>query len=247
LTATGGSLRRRRPCGRDLGRELFSRQCRAHGSSTKLATKVPPTGARPKVFRDKLAMSLSHTSSWPRSFAPHERRQEVVAVLWEPLHPRAFYVLRRRQTSAPSDIRPAVGDTAPPCRPTQERLPVRAFVQTSNLSANCPLFAAIAASSVAMPNPVGTSNVRSYSKSMPRQGNPARRQRRTSMNGGYKPPAACATARNSARPLLIVSSHSLTGSESWTMPAPACTCSRPSWITAVRIAMAVSASPFQPM
>lgn len=30
----------------------------------------------------------------------------------------------------------------------------------------------------------------------------------------HNPPAACATARNSARPLFIVSSHSLAGSES---------------------------------
>jgi hypothetical protein len=191
---------------------------------------------------------------WSRALfagVPNARQQHKAATKVPPtvqvVRTPRWSVLRAGPYSAPSDIRPAVGDTAPPCRPTQERLPVRAFVQTSNLSANCPLFAAIAASSVAMPNPVGTSNVRSYSKSMPRQGNPARRQRRTLMNGGYKPPAACATARNSARPLLIVSSHSLTGSESWTMPAPACTCSRPSWITAVRIAMAVSASPFQPM
>ena len=60
-------------------------------------------------------------------------------------------------------------------------------------------------------------------------------------------PAAWATARNSARPLFIVSSHSFCGSESCTMPAPACTCRRPSWMTAVRMAMAVSASPHQLM
>src|SRR5690606_5322269 len=63
----------------------------------------------------------------------------------------------------------------------------------------------------------------------------------------YNPFAAVATARNSARPLFMVSSHSFAGSESCTMPAPACTCSLPSWITAVRIAIAVSASPCQPM
>ena len=64
---------------------------------------------------------------------------------------------------------------------------------------------------------------------------------------GYKPLAARATARNRARPLFMVSSHSAAGSESCTMPAPACTCRRPSWITAVRMAMAVSVSPCQPM
>src|SRR5690606_8493352 len=63
----------------------------------------------------------------------------------------------------------------------------------------------------------------------------------------HNPLAACATARNSARPLFMVSSHSFCGSESNTMPAPACTCRRPSWMTAVRMAMAVSASPCQPM
>jgi hypothetical protein len=71
----------------------------------------------------------------------------------------------------------------------------------------------------------------------------------TSRAGGaahHRPRAASATARNNARPLFIVSSHSLAGSESWTIPAPACTCSLPSWITAVRIAIAVSASPCQP-
>src|SRR5690606_33458452 len=61
----------------------------------------------------------------------------------------------------------------------------------------------------------------------------------------WSPPAACATARNSALPLFNVSSHSITGSESWTMPAPACTCSLPPWMTAVRMAMAMSASPHQ--
>ena len=44
-----------------------------------------------------------------------------------------------------------------------------------------------------------------------------------SIRKDQRPFAACATARKSARPLLIVSSHSAAGSESYTMPAPACT------------------------
>lgn len=57
--------------------------------------------------------------------------------------------------------------------------------------------------------------------------------------------SARATARNMARRLLMVSSHSSAGTESATMPPPACTCSSPCLITAVRMAMAVSILPFQ--
>ena len=99
---------------------------------------------------------------------------------------------------------------------------------------------------------------RSYATQAPRKqvhcadanGTCARRCRKGAINNcevQSQPPAACATALNSARPLFIVSSHSAAGSESYTMPPPACTCRRPSWITAVRMAMAVSASPHQPM
>ena len=60
-----------------------------------------------------------------------------------------------------------------------------------------------------------------------------------------RPRSAIATARNSARPLFSVSCHSISGTESATMPAPHCTCSWPSLITAVRMAMAVSMLPCQ--
>lgn len=56
--------------------------------------------------------------------------------------------------------------------------------------------------------------------------------------------SASATARNIARRLLMVSSHSSAGTESATIPPPACTWSSPFLITAVRMAMAVSMLPF---
>src|SRR5467141_3616131 len=58
--------------------------------------------------------------------------------------------------------------------------------------------------------------------------------------------AATAAARRSARALCCVSCHSDCGSESATTPAAACTCSRRSLITAVRIAIATSMSPLKP-
>src|SRR5258706_189063 len=54
-------------------------------------------------------------------------------------------------------------------------------------------------------------------------------------------------ARKIARALCRVSCHSACGSESATMPAAACTCSLPSFSTAVRIAIATSMSPLKPM
>ena len=53
-------------------------------------------------------------------------------------------------------------------------------------------------------------------------------------------------ARITARALLTVSSHSLCGTESATTPQPACACSWPSLMTAVRMAMAMSIFPSQP-
>ncbi|TDQ35506.1 hypothetical protein DFQ45_11559 [Thiopseudomonas denitrificans] len=57
-------------------------------------------------------------------------------------------------------------------------------------------------------------------------------------------PCASATALNMARRLLRVSSHSLAGFESATMPAPACTCKTRSLMMAVRMAIAMSMLPF---
>src|SRR5712692_9418732 len=63
----------------------------------------------------------------------------------------------------------------------------------------------------------------------------------------FAPPGAqSAAALRSASALCCVSCHSERGSESATMPAAACTCSRPSLTTAVRIAMARSMSPLNP-
>src|SRR5690242_970851 len=57
---------------------------------------------------------------------------------------------------------------------------------------------------------------------------------------------AASAARRIARALCWVSCHSARGSESATMPAAACTCSRPFFTTAVRIAIATSMSPLKP-
>src|SRR5207247_1099879 len=57
---------------------------------------------------------------------------------------------------------------------------------------------------------------------------------------------ATSAALRMARALCCVSCHSDCGSESATMPAAACTCSRRSLITAVRIAIATSMSPLKP-
>src|SRR5690554_1977295 len=57
------------------------------------------------------------------------------------------------------------------------------------------------------------------------------------------PASAISAARSMARALLCVSCHSASGSESATMPAPACTWMLPSLTTAVRMAMAMSISP----
>src|SRR5262245_9331707 len=58
------------------------------------------------------------------------------------------------------------------------------------------------------------------------------------------PALAISAARSSARALMFVSFHSLSGTESATMPAAACACSMPSFNTAVRIAIARSMSPW---
>ena len=63
---------------------------------------------------------------------------------------------------------------------------------------------------------------------------------------GYLTASAISAARSSARALCCVSCHSERGSESATMPAAACTCSRRSFTTAVRIAIATSMSPLKP-
>src|SRR6266853_3352241 len=60
------------------------------------------------------------------------------------------------------------------------------------------------------------------------------------------PLEAISAARSTARALARVSCNSLSGTESATIPAPACTCIRPSFTTAVRIAMARSISPLNP-
>src|SRR5882724_11848003 len=60
------------------------------------------------------------------------------------------------------------------------------------------------------------------------------------------PPIAISAARSTARALARVSCHSLSGTESATIPAPACTCIWPPFTTAVRIAMAKSMSPLNP-
>src|SRR4029079_14501944 len=62
---------------------------------------------------------------------------------------------------------------------------------------------------------------------------------------GVRRPEAEATARTAAAALLYLSSHSRTHTESATIPPPACTYARPSLITAVRIAMAMSRSPWK--
>src|SRR5438477_552513 len=53
-------------------------------------------------------------------------------------------------------------------------------------------------------------------------------------------------ARSTARAFARVSCNSLPGTESATIPAPACTCIWPPFTTAVRIAMARSISPLNP-
>ena len=53
-------------------------------------------------------------------------------------------------------------------------------------------------------------------------------------------------ARKSAAALFWVSSYSVAGTESATMPAPACTCATPSRHTIVRMVMQVSRLPSQP-
>src|ERR1019366_3793375 len=58
-----------------------------------------------------------------------------------------------------------------------------------------------------------------------------------------RPAAAISAARSTARALFSVSCHSDAGSESATMPAPACMCSTRSLISAVRSAIARSMSP----
>ena len=58
-----------------------------------------------------------------------------------------------------------------------------------------------------------------------------------------RPAAAISAARRTARALFSVSCHSEAGSESATMPAPACMCRTPSLIRAVRSAIARSMSP----
>src|SRR5690606_17406686 len=70
-------------------------------------------------------------------------------------------------------------------------------------------------------------------------------------NHGAASPLASAgstisAARKIALALFMVSFHSRAGTESATMPPPAWTCSLPSLITAVRMAIAVSILPFQP-
>ena len=58
--------------------------------------------------------------------------------------------------------------------------------------------------------------------------------------------AATSMARKSAAALFWVSSYSAAGTESATIPAPACTWAIPSWQTTVRIVMQVSRLPSQP-
>src|SRR5690606_33663467 len=65
--------------------------------------------------------------------------------------------------------------------------------------------------------------------------------------GRVSPRRAMLTAVNTARPLFMVSFHSSRGTESATTPAPTWIYSRPSRITAVRIAIAVSISPLKPI
>src|SRR3989338_2265574 len=60
------------------------------------------------------------------------------------------------------------------------------------------------------------------------------------------PASTISAARNTARALFCVSIHSLSGTESATMPAPACTYSVLSLTTAVRSAIARSMSPLKP-
>src|SRR6266487_6705458 len=60
------------------------------------------------------------------------------------------------------------------------------------------------------------------------------------------PLEAISAARSTARALARVSCNSLSGTESATIPAPACTCIWPSFTTAVRIAIARSISPLNP-
>lgn len=62
---------------------------------------------------------------------------------------------------------------------------------------------------------------------------------------GDRSPDAAATARRAAAALLTLSSNSRRGTESATIPPPAWTYASPSLITAVRIAMAMSRSPWK--
>src|SRR5690554_3183548 len=66
-------------------------------------------------------------------------------------------------------------------------------------------------------------------------------------NHDWLSPTTISTARKIARALFMVSFHSSAGTESATMPPPACTYNLPFLMTAVRIAMAVSILPFQSM
>src|SRR2546426_10954053 len=59
------------------------------------------------------------------------------------------------------------------------------------------------------------------------------------------PRAASRTASSTARPLFLVSTHSASGSESATMPAPTPQWIRPRSKVAVRIAMQKSALPWK--
>src|SRR6185437_14658742 len=59
-------------------------------------------------------------------------------------------------------------------------------------------------------------------------------------SAGDQARCASASARSTARALASVSRHSAAGSESATMPAPACTQARPARMMQVRIVMAVS-------
>ena len=60
---------------------------------------------------------------------------------------------------------------------------------------------------------------------------------------GVRSVAAVATADSTARALFNVSVSSASGSESATIPPPACTKATPSRTSAVRMAIAVSAFP----
>src|SRR6202008_3233624 len=62
-------------------------------------------------------------------------------------------------------------------------------------------------------------------------------------NSPSRPSCTCPAAPSTARALFSVSCHSISGIESATMPAAACTYSMPSLITPVRIAIATCISP----